>query len=54
MQLLKVFTPSEITQMNKELKEYMNSNKVLIAVFGYRSVQINAACEIYKNHGGIL
>lgn len=54
MQLLKVFTKSETQEMNKELKEYMDQNKVLIAVFGYESVLINAGCQIYKSHGGIL
>ena len=51
-QLNEMFSPQEVAQMNIELKEYMDSHKTLISVFGYDDVLKNATYEIYLKHGG--
>jgi hypothetical protein len=45
-----MFTADQINVMNQELKEYMQCNTALIAVFGYDSVLSFAANEIYMRY----
>lgn len=50
----KEFSKDEEQAMNNELKEYMESNTTLIAVFGREAVLQHAAKEIYEKYGGVL